>query len=145
MQSGVDLALTVGEDWSIYIEWLDIYGNPVASSAGSVAFMQVRNTSNKNLIVEFNHTNNPEVKAAATVLGTSGVIRLTCPTEISTALMPGVYEYDLVVKHMDEDRTLWATGQLTYVMTGSFQVRSRITDISALPPGLMTAVTVESN
>lgn len=135
MQTDVNMRLVVGSDWCVYVEWLDIYGQPVASAEGSIALMQVRRTSGNTLLVEFSSTNNPETQACAVVLGTSGVIRLSCPREVTTALPVGSYNYDLVVEHKDPERTLWPTGQRAYVMSGKFEVLPRVTNAEPITGG----------
>lgn len=122
--ANVPLVIDQGEDWTTDIIWTDEHDEPVPlvhpcrldvrSMGGQVAFTLETNPET------------PEGEIPGINVSTDiGLLQLHASHEVTAALAPGVYHYDLFVTCDDENE--YAGLQRTRLLYGSVTVNKRVT------------------
>lgn len=118
----VEFRIRQGEDYSAYVEWVDINGKPVADGDGSQAWMQVRAYPGAPTILDFTPDANITTEACATVLGSNGIIRLTVPRAVTATLPTGSFKCDLFVSRTDDEDVVFPLGQRNVPLSGTVRI-----------------------
>lgn len=122
----VRLTIRRGEDYSAYIHWVDYRDNPVPVDPGSTALLQARDVDGA-VVASFSSDNDPEQASSLSILGRSGIIRITSPRHVTRMMPVGRFDFDLLVQHTDADAAVFRGGQRKYLVTGDFVVAETIT------------------
>ena len=127
----LEIEVVVGEDFAAQIAWTDEDGNAVPVVAP--CRLEVRDMAN-NLVIQFDTTNagSATTKAALILTGSDGVMQISAPRAITTALKPGRYLFDLFAVTTPSPAPF--TSQEVQVINGWFLVSPRVTimEVAAL-------------
>jgi hypothetical protein len=127
MSDSLIIEIVVGEDFAGYIAWMDKDGNYITNDDASSVWLEARDDSDT-LVVRFENGADTLTSASASMLGTSGIIRISAPRAITSALPVGKFKYDLVVEFDDPDELVFANGQRTRVSHGHIVTTPMITE-----------------
>lgn len=123
--ANVPLVLDQGEDWTTHIVWTDSFDEPLQVVAP--CRMDVKSKSGQTqLSLSTPETPPPEGEIPEIDLSNDiGLIQLHVTKEVTQALQPGEYHYDLFVTVSDEDA--YAGLQTIRLLYGTVTVNKRVT------------------
>lgn len=125
-QTEVQLEIVRGEDFACQIWWTDEYGDPVPVT--EPVLMDVKDADGQ-VVMRFTTSSNALTEPHVTVSGGSGgFFQLTVPSDVTSALIPGVYLTDLFAAVSDSAPPFLAQRQR--VFKGTVLVESRQSDVN---------------
>jgi len=124
--ANVPIVIDQGEDWTCDIVWTDNYDEPVAVKHPCRMDIKASNGA----IVATLETNPDIPDGEIPTINLSediGLLQLHMTNEVTEALNPGTYQYDLFAS--SDDGNVYAGHQITRLLYGEVIVNKRITEM----------------
>lgn len=122
--ANVPLVIDQGEDWTADIVWTDNFDEPV--NIIHPCRMDVKNTGGATALSLLSEADPAEGTIPSIAISSDiGLLQLHMTSAETAALLPGFYQYDLVVTC--DDGNVYSGTQITRLMYGRVTVNKRIT------------------
>lgn len=122
--ANVPLDIDQGEDWSAHIVWTDSYNEPIPVI--HPCRMDIRDSIGTVIHSLETDPDVPEGTIPGLALSTeTGLIQMHMDSEVTAAMNPGVYFYDLFVS--TDDGAVYAGNQISRLLYGKVSVNKRTT------------------
>lgn len=122
--ANVPIVIDQGEDWTIDVVWTDNHDEPIP--VRHPCKMEIKNTLGTVVATLETDPDLPDGEIGTIMLSADiGLLQLHLDDDVTAALSPGVYHYDLFAS--SDDGNVYAGNQRTRLLYGSVTVNKRVT------------------